>query len=663
MKKSKNNEKKSENQSNNRIIYSKDEIKLLKQQQTIKDLMYYCLLEKPVGAILLAGEWGAGKTFLIEHQLRSVLEETCIILRISLFGVASVADVHRAVKAKWIDYTGGIIKYINKIQEKVKQLKDITKAIPDNVIQNSMDTLINLDYSSFSQLKNIEDNKNVILVFDDLERSMLNTVNLLGAINEYCENQSFHVIIIADEQKIKTSKSLGERISYDEIKEKVIQRTIYHEPEYKQIVSSLIRTIKKEKYMKFLQSKEAELIALFAGVDMNGTPLSVLAEIELQMNKHDTDRDNFFQKEEEAYNCCTNRPHNIRSLKIAIQEFERIYDIICEYKYIDAGKWLLTFVSYSMAARAAVFCDEEISETQIMKYMYPTFYSYQLMPEHLKLWVKKGIWKEEEFKKEIEEQYNEMLFKPETLVKNMHIDYIDEAVVRRGIPIVIHDAYDGKLSFNQYINLIRNASIARYYGLELPSIDWKRVQKGIEHRKTVMIENKETEENEFSLEKIDKGSKYKEIEIKTYELIEDIRKRDLLYYEKNRREYIEGIISNPIFTFHKAEENKCNRFDYEMAWQTYKAYEKADISTKPRFPRFMKSIWGTYFNKTNIRKLDKETTVLGFTALKNNLKPLIKIYANEPFKRKFTEALLQTIDDILDKSKDNDCINREIVGE
>lgn len=43
--------------------------------------------------------------------------------------------------------------------------------------------------------------KPVILVFDDLERCCLETVDILGAINEYCENQKFHTIIIANQEK------------------------------------------------------------------------------------------------------------------------------------------------------------------------------------------------------------------------------------------------------------------------------------------------------------------------------------------------------------------------------------------------------------------------------------------------------------------------------
>lgn len=47
--------------------------------------------------------------------------------------------------------------------------------------------------------------KHVVLVFDDLERCCLDIVDVLGAINDYCENQKFHTIIVANQDKMGIS--------------------------------------------------------------------------------------------------------------------------------------------------------------------------------------------------------------------------------------------------------------------------------------------------------------------------------------------------------------------------------------------------------------------------------------------------------------------------
>lgn len=36
---------------------------------TLKELVNYCKIEHPVGALMLTGEWGCGKTYLINTEI------------------------------------------------------------------------------------------------------------------------------------------------------------------------------------------------------------------------------------------------------------------------------------------------------------------------------------------------------------------------------------------------------------------------------------------------------------------------------------------------------------------------------------------------------------------------------------------------------------------
>ena len=56
----------------------------------IDELVYYCGIDNPVGALMLTGEWGCGKTYLIEHSLKDKIGKNSVILRVSLFGLSSV---------------------------------------------------------------------------------------------------------------------------------------------------------------------------------------------------------------------------------------------------------------------------------------------------------------------------------------------------------------------------------------------------------------------------------------------------------------------------------------------------------------------------------------------------------------------------------------------
>jgi len=62
---------------------------------TLEELKYYCEENQPVGAMLLNGEWGCGKTYLIDHDLKEALKNTYIIIRVSLFGLNSIDELSR----------------------------------------------------------------------------------------------------------------------------------------------------------------------------------------------------------------------------------------------------------------------------------------------------------------------------------------------------------------------------------------------------------------------------------------------------------------------------------------------------------------------------------------------------------------------------------------
>ena len=67
----------------------------------LEELKFYCETQNPVGALMLSGEWGCGKTYLIEKTLPEDIVDTCIVLRVSLFGLGTVNEIQAEVKKKW----------------------------------------------------------------------------------------------------------------------------------------------------------------------------------------------------------------------------------------------------------------------------------------------------------------------------------------------------------------------------------------------------------------------------------------------------------------------------------------------------------------------------------------------------------------------------------
>lgn len=155
---------------------------------TIDELLYYCHEIEPVGALLLTGEWGCGKTYLIDHQLKDSLAGKAIVVRVTLFGVSSAEEIHSAIKAAWMsEYCKE--KGIDSITDKIGSAKETVAKL--EFLPEWVRKIASTDATAFLPIGNKLDGKNVILVFDDLERCCMNMVDVLGIINDYCENQKY----------------------------------------------------------------------------------------------------------------------------------------------------------------------------------------------------------------------------------------------------------------------------------------------------------------------------------------------------------------------------------------------------------------------------------------------------------------------------------------
>lgn len=189
---------------------------------TLKELENYCNIKQPVGALMLTGEWGCGKTYLLNEELIKSLKETHVFLRISLFGVMSIEEVKTEVLKKWLNAYiesknnhGNVTTVLSKYGRYVKKFtKYIKEFLPDSV-KTIVDGVFSINILDFVKIENEIGDKKVVLIFDDLERACISTTDLLGCINEYCENLGFSTIIVANEDKIRSGD--GNNIKYNEI--------------------------------------------------------------------------------------------------------------------------------------------------------------------------------------------------------------------------------------------------------------------------------------------------------------------------------------------------------------------------------------------------------------------------------------------------------------
>lgn len=229
----------------------------------IEYLDYYTQLKiSPNFAVMLRGNWGSGKTWLINKYIGE--NEDKKFLTVSLYGVSSVSEIdeslfqqlHPVLGSKKMKLAGKILKGLLKTTVNIDLngdgKKDVTQGIniPD----------VNLP----SYLNKLDDK---ILVFDDLERCSIPVKSILGYINQYVENLGLKVIILANETEIiKADNKIDNRdnaSAYITIKEKLIGKSFDVNTNAQMALASFIEELGDEEIRKVLKEKASLIIDLF----------------------------------------------------------------------------------------------------------------------------------------------------------------------------------------------------------------------------------------------------------------------------------------------------------------------------------------------------------------------------------------------------------------
>ena len=283
---------------------------------------------------------------MFEHELADRLGEGYIIIRISLLGESSADSINRKVQKAYFQEVmlnmGGNVEELVKVvpgvtDEKASQIGDgINKVagkfedISDKLNKSKFgkfvhfasemakkipgaDKILALNPSECIPIEASISDKKVILVFDDLERSTLDEVAVLGCINEYCENKHIKTIIVANEEKIKDRSD--NELSYREIKEKIVQRVIPFVPNYEDVVSNSIELMSCGIEYKGLLRKNKESLSKILSGDFNDNAIIEQYKAENYKLGRNKKREEYEKEEEKLRKLLGQRSHNIRSFK------------------------------------------------------------------------------------------------------------------------------------------------------------------------------------------------------------------------------------------------------------------------------------------------------------------------------------------------------------
>ena len=354
----------------------------------IDELIHYCKDDDPLGALLFTGEWGSGKTHVIENDLKEALGEDYAIVRVSLYGVNTAAALHDAARRQYISVC---YPFANRIQEKKE------KADKSSGFMQFLRTLVGIKYPilgsaadlvssmnaldlitikpEFEDFKTLKKRK-VILVFDDLERCEISMVQLLGVVNDYCENQRFNTIVVANLQYLIVTIKDTTRLNM--LKGKTVCQTVVYQPDYETIIHHIInkRSWRSEEYKNFLLENEEKICEVFS------SPVTA---------------------DEES----CQKPHNLLTLIIALRDFYRLYYHINRTGAGISQDLLLSYIPYMLCKNNPVFKGKTpvfgLSDEDI-KALYPQ-YRKDIVFSSVRQWADSGYFDEETFLKQLG-QYN-----------------------------------------------------------------------------------------------------------------------------------------------------------------------------------------------------------------------------------------------------------------
>lgn len=209
-------------------------------------------------AMMLTGAWGSGKSYYINKVMVPYLkkrEVKCVV--VSLYGVHNLADLSKQI---YLSLRG--LK-----PKKKSETKEYLSIVGRSIINNALafkGVSINPSDDELRKLYESVDLKKVLLVIEDVERSTIDILKLLGFINGLVEYDGAKVLLVANENellKIEDAQGLtfdfssitGKEetkedqipedeavICYKRIKEKTIGDTIQFKADVNESVKSIL---------------------------------------------------------------------------------------------------------------------------------------------------------------------------------------------------------------------------------------------------------------------------------------------------------------------------------------------------------------------------------------------------------------------------------------
>lgn len=579
-----------------------------------EEIKSYISSKETNGALLLTGKWGSGKTYIIREISQQINKgKDYAVVIVSLFGVENIEELNRKVKESTLQ-----IKLNKDIsvssKQRFSQIKNITSILSEySKIAKGINAALSINLYDFIRIENTVEcycddfivKKSLILVFDDFERSKIDTVILLGALNEYTENRAIKTILIADEEKISSDE-------YSDFKEKLIFRTIKLKPLYSSIINSIISKYceTSKGYSEFLNANRTLIERVFSESGLE----------------------------------------NIRSLKSMIINFERVYSCWLESDIAtdNMENVLYTFGAVLFEYRAGNYKESEygylFSDTKL-KDKYSRFGANASQLLSLQNWIITGEWDEKSLVDEIKSKYGIENISEDKQFLLYNFWDLNSVIVSKGLPIVTERAYHGDLSCDELISLLQKVQALNEYGISLPlNIDYTKMVDGLDLREKLIKEGKLVEPENHTFIMQETVSKMAEEAITLYRKIERFEER--IFAWKNRLEFIDYVKQISRISRYNLEGKCIVSFDdvlldvFIKQYGTCGNYEKRELAL---------SLTKLCFNDSRFSdSSDILESKKGFIELKSKLESLNNLEEDE-ISKAITREFIKLVNELISK--------------
>lgn len=171
-------------------------------------------------ALVLHGEWGSGKTYYCENDLKAALNDigvkTC---RVSLFGVSDYDEICKRVLASRLHIYENAKDRVGTAMNVFKKsaIEAGTSALSNKLADLGIQVSVNSDL-----MPSLIDMTKVLVILDDCERSSFahDDRSFLGFVNNMVENHGWHVMLVRNqplsfEDDCSVEKAVISQIKYE----------------------------------------------------------------------------------------------------------------------------------------------------------------------------------------------------------------------------------------------------------------------------------------------------------------------------------------------------------------------------------------------------------------------------------------------------------------